>query len=232
MNKEIKLLIIIPIFSFLIVSLLYNLEILSYYKIGQSNIIENNTVIVGESSETTQNKTMTTNTITRFFTINPPIHSNRNYSNFTTLILISILVILFISSVYILSNLASGKPSFRFKLKKTYSSSSIVEFKKILEKNIEELKISYQKSSNPILGLYKEVCNFLISRGIEDAPHLTAREFEDNVYKILNFKPRSFSKLTLLFEEARYSNHEISQDKVNLARELVEDIIKELKEKL
>lgn len=209
---------------------MYNLEILSYYRTTSSSV----TTPITTGTETTvpQNGTEITNTTTGFSRIIPIDESSRNYGNLTSLILISTLILLFVFSVYILFNLASGKPSFSFKFKKTYSSSPIVEFKKILEENVEELRMNYQKGSNPILELYRKVCDFLIKEGVEDAPHLTAREFEENVYKILNFKPRSFRELTLLFEEARYSNHEISQDKVDLAKELVEDIIKELEEKL
>ncbi len=64
-----------------------------------------------------------------------------------------------------------------------------------------------------ILECYKKMCKILERVGITVSPADTAREFAETISTKLKIGQEAISGLTFLFEEARYSNHEISEDK-------------------
>ncbi len=64
-----------------------------------------------------------------------------------------------------------------------------------------------------ILECYKKMCKILARLGMEVSPAETAREFAETISTKLNVGQEAISGLTFLFEEARYSDHEISEDK-------------------
>ena len=68
-----------------------------------------------------------------------------------------------------------------------------------------------------ILECYKRMCQILSREGFPIAPSETAREFSQGVSRKLELGKASVSGLTFLFEEARYSNHAIANEKRRLA---------------
>ncbi len=64
-----------------------------------------------------------------------------------------------------------------------------------------------------ILQCYKLMCKVLSSAGIEVEPAETAREFAESISTRLELGKDAVRGLTFLFEEARYSDHEISEEK-------------------
>lgn len=64
-----------------------------------------------------------------------------------------------------------------------------------------------------ILQCYKLMCKVLSSAGIDVEPTETAREFAEGISTRLELGKDAVRGLTFLFEEARYSDHEISEEK-------------------
>lgn len=64
-----------------------------------------------------------------------------------------------------------------------------------------------------ILECYKKMCKIIGRAGIEVGPADTAREFAEAISTKFKVGQEAVSGLTFLFEEARYSNHEILEDK-------------------
>jgi hypothetical protein len=227
MNK-IWLIILIPIFSLLIVSLIYNLDLLSSSTTNITIIPKNTTTsnVQTNSTPITFSNITFTNTSTK--QPNKSIFNIKiNFGILSDLLYIAIISLAFFA-LLVLFYSSSGKPTFRFKMTKTYEEPSIESFKKIFQEELIKFESSYKTYSNPILELYKRICEFLEKRGVENAPHLTAREFAEEVTKILGFESRNFYELTKLFEEARYSSHKISEEEVEFARKLIKEIINEI----
>ncbi len=68
-----------------------------------------------------------------------------------------------------------------------------------------------------ILQCYKLMCKVLSSTGINGEPAETAREFAETISIRLELGKDAVRGLTFLFEEARYSDHEIPEEKRNIA---------------
>jgi hypothetical protein len=64
-----------------------------------------------------------------------------------------------------------------------------------------------------ILQCYKLMCKVLSSAGIDVEPTETAREFAEGISTRLELGKDAVRGLTFLFEEARYSDHKISEEK-------------------
>ena len=82
----------------------------------------------------------------------------------------------------------------------------------VLRQTITRLK-SAKEYHETILQCYKRMCEILSKAGLEAAPEQTAREFAESISAKLHIGEEAVTGLTFLFEEARYSNHEISEDK-------------------
>lgn len=82
----------------------------------------------------------------------------------------------------------------------------------VLWQTITRLK-SAKEYHETILQCYKRMCEILSKAGLEAAPEETAREFAESISAKLHIGEEAVTGLTFLFEEARYSNHEISEDK-------------------
>jgi hypothetical protein len=61
------------------------------------------------------------------------------------------------------------------------------------------------------------MCETLSEKGHNIQPAQTPREFVQNVSRKLDLKADSVKGLTFLFEEARYSNHNIGDEKRGMA---------------
>lgn len=80
----------------------------------------------------------------------------------------------------------------------------------------------YRKS---VLECYKQMCNWLSSKGIRKVSHQTPREFAMTAKNFLKISPESLYNLTQIFEKARYSTHDINlQDRDNAINYLNEII--------
>jgi hypothetical protein len=82
----------------------------------------------------------------------------------------------------------------------------------VVQETITSLK-STMKYHEIILLCYKKMCEVLSNAGLEAASEETAREFAENISSKLQIGKEAVTGLTFLFEEARYSNHEISEEK-------------------
>jgi hypothetical protein len=68
-----------------------------------------------------------------------------------------------------------------------------------------------------ILRCYRQMCQVLSENGFSIGIQETAREFSQNISRNLGLKGDAVTSLTFLFEEARYSDHQIDADKRSLA---------------
>jgi hypothetical protein len=85
-----------------------------------------------------------------------------------------------------------------------------------------------------ILKCYKNMCLILSDRGYVIGAAQTAREFAESLSSKLDLGAESVSGLTLLFEEARYSNHPITEKEREIALvhlNSLELVLKEIEEK-
>lgn len=82
----------------------------------------------------------------------------------------------------------------------------------VVQQAIAGLK-SAREYHETILQCYKRMCMLLSAAGFGMAPAETAREFAETISTKLRIGAEAVKSLTFLFEEARYSGHEISEDK-------------------
>ena len=68
-----------------------------------------------------------------------------------------------------------------------------------------------------IIECYRQMCDILSSRGFDVRPAQTPREFAEQVSEKLDLTTDSVKGLTYLFEEARYSDHLIEDEKRHTA---------------
>ena len=85
----------------------------------------------------------------------------------------------------------------------------------VVQQTITALKAEreYHEYHEIILQCYMKMCTILERAGMELSPAETAREFAESISTKLQVGEKAVSGLTFLFEEARYSNHEISEEK-------------------
>lgn len=75
-----------------------------------------------------------------------------------------------------------------------------------------------------IIKCYERLCNLLAQHNCQIQKHETVQEFRVSASKLLNIPEKPFYTLTNLFEEARYSIHEIDEMKRNEALKCLEEI--------
>jgi hypothetical protein len=75
-----------------------------------------------------------------------------------------------------------------------------------------------------IIRCYKKLCELMAENDCQIKSNETAQEFRISASKLLNIPDEPFSTLTNLFEEARYSLHEIDEAKRNEALKCLEGI--------
>ncbi|MEM2995103.1 MAG: DUF4129 domain-containing protein [Candidatus Bathyarchaeia archaeon] len=75
-----------------------------------------------------------------------------------------------------------------------------------------------------IIKCYERLCELLAQHNCQIQKHETVQEFRVSASKLLNIPDKPFSTLTNLFEEARYSVHEINEAKRNEALKCLEEI--------
>lgn len=80
----------------------------------------------------------------------------------------------------------------------------------------------------PILQCYKKMCQVLSAAGLVTDQTETAREFAQKISEKLRIGSNAVRGLTFLFEEARYSDHDITEQKRILAVQYLESLQKAL----
>jgi len=80
-----------------------------------------------------------------------------------------------------------------------------------------------------VLTCYQKMCSILSIRGVSHQEVLTPREIEIQALSELGLSQKSIGDLTSLFEEARYSDHEIGQSQRDRAMECLTAISSELR---
>ncbi|MCK4757730.1 MAG: DUF4129 domain-containing protein [Thermoplasmata archaeon] len=63
-----------------------------------------------------------------------------------------------------------------------------------------------------IMRCYRDMCKLAAQHGISDEEHLTPREFESRIGSRLPITDEKLHDLILIFEEARYSDHSLSEE--------------------
>lgn len=125
---------------------------------------------------------------------------------------IAILAAIFFLSLILLL----GGLSLAFKNREVKPDHSDLEMKmdamEVVQQAIVGLK-SEREYHETILQCYKRMCMLLSGAGFGMAPAETAREFAETISTNLRIGAEAVKSLTFLFEEARYSSHEISEDK-------------------
>lgn len=94
------------------------------------------------------------------------------------------------------------------------------EVVKAIRESVFELESSLS-CREAIIRCYKRFCELLESRGLSMPDHQTAREFREMAARFLRLPEEPLEGLTGLFEEARYSSHEMtSQDREEALKHL------------
>ena len=75
-----------------------------------------------------------------------------------------------------------------------------------------------------ILRCYRQMCQVLSEHGFSIGMQETAREFSENISRKLELGSDAIRSLTFLFEEARYSDHEIDDSKRAVALSQLENL--------
>ena len=96
----------------------------------------------------------------------------------------------------------------------------------------EAIKIVLEPASDPrsrIIACYERLITTVSRLGAPVSSDLTARELDRAVRSTFALKGPATTDLTQLFEEARYSLHEINDDDADKAHEYLESVAEELK---
>ena len=103
------------------------------------------------------------------------------------------------------------------------------EVSEIMRRTIEEIWAGDDPRSS-IIRCYGDMCSLLekSASALTDSPSLTPREFLEEAEGRIPVSQERLEELTFLFEEARYSPHELSPDMVERAKTALEGIQGEL----
>ncbi len=115
-----------------------------------------------------------------------------------------------------------------FMVIKTYrvekvESIPLKSVKEYVEEAIYHVKIG-KDVRGAILEAYMEMEKLMRARGVEDKKYYTPREFEDFALRTLKISKEPVKILTELFELARYSSHEMSEEHRKRALDALEAI--------
>jgi hypothetical protein len=108
-----------------------------------------------------------------------------------------------------------------------YSASKTVSARteaiKIVQKASMNLRLA-RDYRETILNCYRQMCLVLANHGFSIGLEETAREFSEKVSRSLQLEADAVKGLTLLFEQARYSDHEIDDQQRSLALARLESL--------
>jgi hypothetical protein len=93
----------------------------------------------------------------------------------------------------------------------------------VIQKTVMNLKFAGDYR-DAILRCYRQMCQVLAEHGFNIALQETAREFSENISRKLELGSDAIRSLTFLFEEARYSDHQIDESKRAVALSQLESL--------
>jgi hypothetical protein len=98
---------------------------------------------------------------------------------------------------------------------------------RVVQKTVTNLRLAgdYREA---ILRCYKQMCQVLSEHGLTIGLQETAREFSENISRKLELGSDAIKSLTFLFEEARYSDHQIDDSKRAVALSQLENLERSL----
>ncbi len=96
----------------------------------------------------------------------------------------------------------------------------------------EALMLVHDQMTDPrsrVIACYQHLISVAMRMGAPVSSDLTARELETGIRTMFGLEGPSISRLTLLFEEARYSLHPITEDDSNRTYQYLQSIAEELR---
>ena len=103
------------------------------------------------------------------------------------------------------------------------------EVANILDQTVSDLRRGGEYRQT-VLECYRKICEILESRSKIDGSLLTAREFEAAVSTRLKLNSPYLTQITSIFEDARYSVHEISEKEADTAIDCLTHLSSALRE--
>ncbi len=103
------------------------------------------------------------------------------------------------------------------------------EVANILDQTVSDLRRGGEYRQT-VLECYRKICEILESRSKIDGSLLTAREFEAAVSTRLKLNSPYLTQITSIFEDARYSVHEISEQEADTAIDCLTHLSSALRE--
>lgn len=136
-------------------------------------------------------------------------------------------VVILVSFGLFFGSLHTAYDWFREERVPSTTASARREAMRIIQKTALNLRLTgnYREA---ILDCYKQMCNVLSDHGFKIGFHETASEFSNSVCRKLELGGDAVKGLTFLFEEARYSDHEIDDAKRVKALDELEDLERSL----
>lgn len=80
-------------------------------------------------------------------------------------------------------------------------------------------------SARTILECYYQASNKLEEMGADDSDAFTPTEFSDDVIEKKIITPKSIEDLTTIFEEAKFSDHEMTSEKVEIVKKIASSVV-------
>ena len=97
----------------------------------------------------------------------------------------------------------------------------------VVQKTVMNLRLAGDYRDT-ILRCYRQMCQVLSEHGFKIGLQETAREFSENISRKLELGSDAIWSLTFLFEEARYSDHQIDDSKRAVALSQLENLERSL----
>ncbi len=100
-----------------------------------------------------------------------------------------------------------------------------------IDRTLDDL-IKGKDVRSTIIRCYAEMSKHLERQGVREDESFTPREFREKAMNELDVSQKSISSITSIFEEARYSSHELGEKDKNSAMESLRTLKNELGERL
>jgi hypothetical protein len=140
-----------------------------------------------------------------------------------------IIVVLVIISVFLIRSVRMQSAVVSEFSEEDYIEKQRNEVADILDKAVFQLRQG-QEYRQTVLECYRRICEILEDRSKIDGRPLTAREFETSVSALLKLNSVYLSRITDIFELARYSRHEISKDEADGAIDCLTNLSAEMRD--
>jgi hypothetical protein len=154
---------------------------------------------------------------------------------FLLMAIVMIVAIVFILRNYLSADKDSKKRSDKKKAKEEKKAALLAAGARSVEELIQTIEMTYdsvERMSDIRLAIricYAKMCGVIAAKGLTRSPHITPREFYTTTRRTLNVKSRSMKNLTVLFEEAVYSEHPMGQPQRDSALKLLKGTVEEIK---